>query len=100
MPELIISGASDDLVEIEGVLREEFDVPSSETINLLIVTPDANQAKVRVSYTRNGVWEIGYAPVDEDVSAPPGRIEVSGYTARLTLDVLEGTKVHRLPDDV
>lgn len=96
MADLTIYGASDDLVEIEGVAGA--DEYNAEDVRLLVTCPDGRAAEVHVAYVSGGVWAITYQPSDEDVEAPEGRIDCNGYTARLTLDVPDGTKVHRLAD--
>lgn len=99
MAELTIYGASDDLVEVEGLFTNEFYVQGdNEAVTLLVTCPDGRSCKVRVAYVDGGVWAVSYQPSDEDVPAPTGRVECGGYTARLILDVPEGTKVHRLAE--
>lgn len=93
MPDLTFYGASDDLIECAGVVREEW---NAEGAKLLVVCPDGRQAHVRVAYEDPGVWVVSYGPVEEDVPAPVGRLEVERYSARLTLDVPEKTTVHLL----
>lgn len=72
---LEIYGASDDLIEVEGAIREEFD-PSGDDDGTLLVC--SNGTVLRITYTDAGIWRIvpvttGYgstvidlAPEDDD----------------------------------
>lgn len=51
-----IYGASDDLIEIEGDVREEFPFPISGDDVALIGT--SNGALVKITYANSGVWRI------------------------------------------
>lgn len=68
MPELIIYGASDDLIEIEGFIREEFNAwlehPMSSTYLAI-----SDGTLLRVRYDEDGIWRftpvvVGSADVD------------------------------------
>jgi hypothetical protein len=68
MKEITIYGASDDLVEIDGGIREEFYCKNDFT-TLLLESPDAT-AIVTVAYTKQGTWAVGLAPGDEGIGIP------------------------------
>ena len=79
-------GASDDLIEIEG------DVPGCDEYNaedeyFVLIGLEA-KTRVRVWFTRGGVWAIAAAPVGEDIPMLAVVIEASerGYSARATVD--------------
>lgn len=93
MPELTFYGSSDDLIECEGVVSEEW---NKEHGQFLVVCPDGRQAHVWLVYGDNGCWSVSYGLVGEDVPAPTGCIQHKTYTAVLTLDVPEKTTVHEV----
>lgn len=102
MPDLTIYGSSDDLVEVEGVLEQEH---NAEDVTLLVSAGGDRRAVVRAVFDPQdvgtgeqcgGCWAITVAPFDEDVPGFAGRIEITGYTARLTLDVPDDVSVERI----
>ena len=93
MAQLIFYGASDDLIEVEGVFEEEY---PAEKGTFLVVAGDGRQAKVRVTYENEGCWSVATWPVDDDIAGFESRVEFDRYSARLILDVPEQTKVHPL----
>lgn len=54
MAEIIIYGASDDLVEIEGAISEEFDIYEASTV--VLESPEGEAMHVDIQYRRE--WEI------------------------------------------
>lgn len=94
-----IYGASDDLVEIEGDIREELGSYDRETV-ILIGREDAGVV-VRVEYghgNRAGVWGVAFEPVDEDVPIPwPVCVEMGGrgYSAVAVVDCPPGTLLRK-----
>lgn len=106
--QLLIYGHSDDLVEADGAGCVFVDEPddaasaeyaadsTSESVGLMVSTPDGRRCRLKFTYTVAGVWAVLYAPASDGEEAPPGRVEVSGYTARLILDVPVGTIVERV----
>ena len=53
---LIISGHSDDLIEVEGAIREEYSALDDEGGGLVVGASDGTA--VRIRYADNGVWRI------------------------------------------
>lgn len=53
--EIIVYGASDDLVELDGYIREEFSYGDEEAGDLLTFS---DGTILRVLYTASGVWRI------------------------------------------
>lgn len=77
-------GASDDLIEIEGDVSG-CDEYNAEDEHFVLVGTEA-KVRVRVWFTRRGVWAIAVAPCDEDVPMLPVQITGSGYSARAVVD--------------
>lgn len=87
MEELIIYGASDDLIEIESTSfrAEEFNVYPNEDERLILAVSDGTVLRVR--YDEDGIWRftplvVGSANVD--IKVCPVDSEDS-YTDRVTL---------------
>jgi hypothetical protein len=81
--EVIVYGASDDLIEIEGAIVEEF---TAEDEADRLIFSDGTVLEIR--YTREGVWRIedvhrGTARLTVDV-APDG--DEDNYSDRATLE--------------
>jgi hypothetical protein len=80
-----VYGASDDLIEIEGGIYEEFTYRDDEGTGELVAFGDGTV--LRVTYTHDGVWRI--APVARGtatlsiVQAPEG--DEHNYSDRATL---------------
>lgn len=55
MSELRIYGASDDLIEVEGDIRDEFPYSDAEAGDLLAFS---DGTILRIAYTTSGVWTI------------------------------------------
>lgn len=94
MQTAVFYGASDDLVEVEGVKGEdEFTAPGNGpymgAFNL--------GGKIRVHAIYDGCWSFAVGKVDEDIPLPnwPTRISETGYTMRLEIDVPDDVKVFR-----
>lgn len=83
MAALTFYGASDDLVEVEGALREEYDGDDV----LLLVTSTGKQSYVRVRFEDTGTWSVSLCPVDEDMPAHSGTVISVNYSAHLTVGV-------------
>jgi hypothetical protein len=88
---VVIYGASDDLIEVEG------DVPGCDEYNdeaaTFVLTGDGGQVRVGMRYGRSGCWEATIAPLDEGVAGPTATVSISGYTARV--EVYDVTSVVR-----
>lgn len=87
--EVVIYGASDDLVEVDegsGVTFEPegFDGETNGELTQMCLVGDAGQLRVRVRYGDMGCWGIEVAPVDEGVPMLPVMIGLNdrGYSAR------------------
>lgn len=81
MPDVTLYGASDDLIEVEGDVAG-CDEYSAEDAHFLLVGTEGRRVRVRVWYTRRGLWAIAAAPIEEDKPMLPLEITGSGYTAR------------------
>lgn len=53
---IVIYGASDDLVEVEGDIEEEFSAFGDEDGNVIVAT--STGVVVRVVYDHEGIWRI------------------------------------------
>lgn len=71
-----VYGASDDLIEVEGALREEFSALDTDNDQGSILA-FSNGVVLRVTYSKDGVWRIAplaggsrvtidFAPTDDD----------------------------------
>lgn len=98
---LKIYGASDDLVEVEGDLRDEFYAKNigknieGRTITLSrIVGGTVEGLDIHVRYERGGVWSVAVSQLDEGIGLPDWGYKITNedYTAVLELS--------RVPEDV
>ena len=82
---VIIAGASDDLIEIDGKVPgcDEYYADSDDSGTFVLSGP-AGTARVRVTYGDSGVWEITVAQTGEDAPMLPVSITGDGYTFRAT----------------
>ncbi len=100
MPNTVkISGYSDDLLEFDGYIKEEYPIGESYA-EATLIAPDGIGLRVTGVYTDGGTWAIGVAPLEEDDLLPewnlrfvPATSKENSYTAVLALDVPEGTVV-------
>lgn len=92
MPAVTFYGASDDLVEVEGAVSEEYDGDDV----LLLVTSDTRQSYVHVKYERTGTWSVALFPVDEDMPAHAGTATTKGYSAYLTVGLSDPFTIVRV----
>jgi hypothetical protein len=85
MSELTIYGASDDLIEVDGCIREEFNFYPREDESLLIGVSDGTLLRVR--YDEDGIWRftpivVGSSSVDieygKDDRAHTDRVTLTG----------------------
>lgn len=107
--QLKIYGASDDLIEVEGDIREEFyakkvgEHVDGLTLTLSrIINGAVEGLDVHVRYERGGVWSVGVSQLDEDVDLPDWGIRLSSnaYTSILELDrIPEDVRLTHEPDD-
>jgi hypothetical protein len=95
---LRIYGASDDLVELDGIVYDELGAYNSHRV--ITVGDDKGGLRVIAEYapkhikTGAGVWRLSVEPIEEDVPCPwPVRVEVKGYSTHIVIDCPEGTPV-------
>lgn len=85
---ITIYGASDDLVEVEGSIRREFDCISGDAE--LIVASSDGALRVFMRYENNGCWSAAVGQIDEGARIPwPVSIvasEKSRYSAAVVID--------------
>lgn len=99
MATLKISGASDDLIEIDGTVSEEFYANPDGHFEARIKDPEGNKARLFVTYGPQGTWIPSLALWDEGVALPDWDARISAdfnscdYSTVLTLTVPEGTKI-------
>ncbi|PBC38570.1 hypothetical protein CJ179_38920 [Rhodococcus sp. ACS1] len=97
MPELIIYGASDDLVELEGYIEDEFYVDEANEFHGSLVGPGGSLG-IFAKFGWRG-WELSVTALENDGHAPwpfhfgdrPDRPE----DPAIFIDVPEGTKLRR-----
>lgn len=98
--EIRFYGCSDDLVELDGALREEWGSYEKATA-FKVTAPDGSGVRVSVEYCApvcgdGATWAISLAPLDEDVPMVPARVILEPerqYSAAAVLDVPAGTVV-------
>lgn len=93
--ELRIYGASDDLIEVEGHISEEYSKPKGKWTGKLTDDTGAGMF-VTADCLKTGTWAIGVAPLDDDAPIPDweARLTLSeecSYSAQLTLEVPAST---------
>lgn len=98
MAEVLIHGASDDLVEISGIEgADEFNCNGNWTG--LLTAPNGDTAFVYVDYRSNGTWTTAFGLWDEDYKLPQWPIEVTTgddfnfYTTLTKITVPDGTTI-------
>lgn len=101
MKELRFYGASDDLFECEGAIREEIGCFSHPGIYHL--RSSEGEMQVIATYTDSGCWSIGVCQIDEDVPIPQWESAFSthekGYSVVLTMQVPDDTVLVQEDDD-
>ena len=104
---IIIYGYSDDLVEVEGCEGgDEFSPDDEDRWQGDLVAPGGtDQMRVHCWFDRDGCWQVGVGQTIEDIQLPAwpititqlsavaGRESGPGYSARLTIDAPEGTRL-------
>jgi hypothetical protein len=100
---ITIYGGSDDLVEVEGC--EGADEFNSDRWQGDLIGPDGTDQQMRVHcwYDDDGCWQVGVGQVIEDVQLPAWPITITqapamnpdnpGYSALLTIDAPDGTRL-------
>lgn len=88
-------GASDDLLECEGAIREEIDCFGKPGIYHL--KSAEGEMQVVGNYLDSGVWSIGVSQVAEDVPLPPWPVTYTmherGYSTLMTILVPDDTSL-------
>ncbi|MBC1188508.1 hypothetical protein HII27_22725 [Kluyvera sp. SCKS090646] len=101
MKELRFYGASDDLFECEGAIREEIGCFSHPSIYHL--RSSEGEMQVIATYTDIGCWSIGVCQINEDVPIPKWESAFSthekGYSVVLTMQVPDDTVLVQEDDD-
>lgn len=90
-------GASDDLVELEGYISEEFDLPPEGWTGCLI-DPDGNRVELSADYIRE--WELSVKVITGNVVEWDVRLtdrDGTEYDPAIEIDVPEGTTLY-VPD--
>ena len=72
---LTIYGASDDLVEADGIEGADEFGTSGHWIGM-IVAPGGDTAMIYVDYRRNGCWTVALGRYDEDYALPSWGVEI------------------------
>jgi len=95
MKELFIYGASDDLIEIEGIEGGgEFDTCSDndppKTFRI-----ESKEGRIRLHCIYDGCWCFALGMVDEDDDIPRWHIVINyeGYTQEMTITVPNDAKI-------
>lgn len=66
MKTITFSGASDDLVHVDGGPKRLDEINTFEPAYFVV----GGKLRVRVSYEDNGCWMVGASPYDEDIAVP------------------------------
>lgn len=102
MAKVIISGASDDLVEIEGIEgADEFSASSHDSWVGILEAPNGDTALVYVDYRRGGTWTVALGQFEEDYKLPAwpqSFVADGGYTVIATIEVPDGTTIREWKD--
>jgi hypothetical protein len=98
---ITIYGASDDLVEVDGC--EGADEFNEDDWFGDLIAPDGSRMRVYVRYELSGCWSAGVGQGDEDEQLPGWPVTITqapamnpanpGYSALLTVDAPEGTRL-------
>jgi hypothetical protein len=104
MTDLIIYGASDDLIEVEGALRDELNPPYDKPAIVTVKVDDEVYVRLHVEYDPDGTgeWRIQPTAPGDLVTIVPARGEddgqrdehgCPGYSDKAVLSVPESAKV-------
>lgn len=104
MAKVTIFGASDDLIEIDGIDgADEFNDTSGHWRGIL-EAPNGETALVYVDLRRGGTWTVALGQFEEDYALPawPQRYEtdfdLSAYSVKATIEVPDGTTIREYRD--
>lgn len=99
MQSAIFEGASDDLIEIEGVKGgDEFSAWTKDDEGVAGVFTLGGKMRIRAIY--DGCWSFSVGQVDEEIPLPPWPVRVeqsprTPYSVRLVVEVPDDVKVFR-----
>jgi hypothetical protein len=94
LSDVIFSGSSDDLIEVEGALSgcDEYDTAGSGRGAFVVHCKGDTSALIALKFA--GTWAVAIAPVDEDTPMPEVIVTAEGYTAKaLIRDAMVVTRV-------
>lgn len=100
MPTLTVYGASDDLIEADGIDgADEYNAVDGGRLE--VTGPNGQRFYIYAVNTPGAVWLVGVTQVDEDIPIPnwPMTLRQSKacrYSSELVVDCPEGTKVQFL----
>ncbi len=83
MSECVVYGASDDLIEVEGVICEEFTLKNDGGDGDILAF--SSGAALRVVYTNDGIWKITILSPGAGVTIVPADNVDTNYSDRATL---------------
>ena len=88
-------GASDDLFEVEGAIREE--IYCYHKPGIYHLKSAEGEVLVMATYTEEGCWAIGLCQIEEDAPVPSWPVTYSmherGYSVQLTMEVPDDTQL-------
>lgn len=94
-------GASDDLFEVEGAIREE--IGCFNELGIYHLKSAEGEVLVTASYTDEGCWAIGLGQVEEGTRVPAWPVSYSmhehGYSVQLTIEVPDDTQLVMANED-
>ena len=97
-----IYGASDDLIETEGVSGcDEYGAYNVESTTFILNSPSTGASmKLVTRYNINGTWSTSIDMIDEDIPIPNWPIEISmaprGYSTLVEITVPDDTHLVKL----
>ena len=102
MAKVLISGASDDLVEIEGIEgADEFSLGTGDGWIGILEAPNGETALVYVDYRQGGTWTVALGQFEEDYKLPAwpqSFVADGGYSVVATIEVPDGTTIREWKD--
>lgn len=92
-----VYGHSDDLVEFDGAVREEFGAYKVDWQGTL-EAENGDGLVITASYAHNGTWAIGVGLLDEDIPLPAWGISLvtsneNAYSVELVLEIPDSAGV-------
>lgn len=102
MKNLIFSGYSDDLIELDGDMSDEFTAASEGDVLYVanIVDGDGNGLRLSAIYDDNGCWSFAVGRLDEGTELPDWEIEMgassTGYSTQVSINAPDDVVINRL----